>query len=63
MAFDCETGRAYGIAFVESCDASYGWCSMLGPIVRDMVHAGDASGLVIGFMTAIAQAVAVRRAS
>jgi len=57
---DCETGRAYAIAFLESCDGTYGWCSLLPQIVADMIRAGPCgttangepkvSGIVIGFM-------------
>jgi hypothetical protein len=67
-AKDCETGRAYAVAFLESCDGTNGWSSLLQQIVADMVRAGPCgtfadghpkvNGIVIGFMGAIGRALA-----
>ena len=54
---DCELGREYAQQFIASCDGTYGWGALLGPIVRDMIKSGDESGLVVGFMQEISAAV------
>jgi hypothetical protein len=42
---DCETGHAFAIEFLKSCDGSNGWASLLQSIVLDMISAGtDADG-------------------
>jgi hypothetical protein len=64
-AADCETGRAYAIEFLKSCDGTNGWRSLLPQIVMDMIRAGPtsknsfpkASGIVVGFMDTIAKAL------
>src|SRR5450759_3721906 len=53
---DCETGRAFAIEFLKSCDGTVGWVSLMGQIVTDMIDAGTiagrpkSKGIVIGFM-------------
>jgi hypothetical protein len=64
---DCQTGHAYALEFLRSCDRTVGWTSLLGQMVTDMIGAGPvetwpngrakASGLVIGFMRTISQAL------
>jgi hypothetical protein len=65
---DCETGRAFAIEFLKSCDGSVGWASLMGQIVTDMINAGTivgrwpngrpkSNGIVIGFMSVIGSAV------
>jgi len=64
---DCETGHAYAIAFLKTADGSYGWNSLLGGIVTDMIQAGSHSvsedghphfnGVVSGFMSTIGRLV------
>ena len=55
---DCETGEAFAIQFLKSCDKTNGWASLLGPIVTDMIRAGPKrSGVVIGFMSVIGRAL------
>ena len=64
---DCETGHAYGLQFLRTCDGTYGWAVILGQIVSDMIGVGpierhpdgsaSAGGLVIGFMTTISRAL------
>jgi hypothetical protein len=66
-AADCETGRAYAVAFLKSCDASIGWSSLLSNIVADMIRAGTngtfsdghpkINGVVVGFMSEIGRAL------
>jgi hypothetical protein len=34
---DCETGRAYAIEFLKTCDGSIGWSALLSPIVASMI--------------------------
>jgi hypothetical protein len=66
---DCETGREYAVRFLESCDGSIGWSSIVGQIAADMVLAGAqgslrhdgshrADGVVIGFMGTIGSVLA-----
>jgi hypothetical protein len=63
---DRETGRRYAIEFLQSCDGTVGWVTLLPQIVSDMVCAG-ASGtyadghpkvnnVVMGFMAVIGRA-------
>jgi hypothetical protein len=64
---DCETGHAYAIEFLKSCDGSVGWATLLGGIVTRMIDAGAsgrwpdgaprANGIVIGFMRVIGSAL------
>jgi hypothetical protein len=64
---DCETGRAFAIEFLKSCDKTHGWASLMQSIVADMIRAGTAgsfpnghqkvNGVVIGFMGVIGSAV------
>jgi hypothetical protein len=56
---DCETGRAFAIEFLQSCDKTYGWASLLPAIVTDMIEAGDTRnrGIVVGFMGLIGSAL------
>jgi hypothetical protein len=66
-ALDCETGQRYAVQFIESCDGSHGWSSLLQNIVADMVRAGPSgafadghpkvNGIVIGFMGGIGRAL------
>lgn len=61
---DCETGRAFAIEFLKSNDGTFGWATLLGSIVNDMIRAGPtkelwgsgrprSNGLVIGFMSVL----------
>jgi hypothetical protein len=60
---DCETGEAYAVEFLKSCDGTVGWSSLLTDIVKDMIGAGRAgtwpdggvriNGVVVGFMSRI----------
>ena len=60
---DCETGRAYAIEFLRSCDGTVGWSSLLTEIVKDMIGAGPVgtwpdggvriNGVVVGFIGTI----------
>jgi hypothetical protein len=54
---DCETGRAFAIEFLKSCDGTCGWASLMGVITRDMIKADDRSGIVIGFMRVVGSAL------
>lgn len=68
-AADCATGHRYGLAFLQTCDGTYGWGTMLGQIVADMIRAGTSgtfadgrpkvNGVVIGFMRVISEAAMV----
>jgi hypothetical protein len=55
---DCETGEAYAIEFLKTCDNSYGWASLMQSITSDMIRAGSKNGIVIGFMGVIGSALA-----
>jgi len=61
---DCEAGRALGLAFLQSCDRTHGWCALLGWIVADMISAGkpatvhQSNGLIVGFMSVLSTAIA-----
>jgi hypothetical protein len=55
---DCETGHAYAIEFLKTCDKSYGWPSLMQSITSDMIRAGSKNGIVIGFMGVIGSALA-----
>ncbi len=64
---DYETGRAYAVKFLESCDGTVGWSSLLANVVADMIGAGagtwpDGSarinGVVVGFMQTIGRQLA-----
>jgi hypothetical protein len=64
---DCETGREYAVRFLESCDGTIGWGSIVGQIVGDMILAGpdevargrkSSNGVVIGFMGVIGSVLA-----
>ena len=37
---DCETGKAYALEFLKSCDGTVGWTSLLPQIASDMISAG-----------------------
>jgi hypothetical protein len=60
---DCETGRAYAIEFLNSCDGTACWAHLLPQIVGDMIRAGPVDkdapggsypgGIVVAFMLAI----------
>jgi hypothetical protein len=60
---DCETGHAYAVAFLQTADGTYGWNTLLGCIVADMIRAGTngasadghpkVNGVVVGFMAHI----------
>ena len=65
---DCETGRAFAIEFLKSCDGTVGWASLMGKIVTDMIDADTivgrwpdgrpkSNGIVIGFMGVIGSAL------
>jgi hypothetical protein len=65
---DHNTGEAYAIEFLKSCDGSTGWTTLLPQIVGDMIGAGPEgtwpdggvriNGIVIGFMRTIGRALA-----
>jgi len=57
-AADCETGEAYAIEFVKTCDKNYGWASLMQSITSDRIRAGSKNGIVIGFMGVIGSALA-----
>ena len=52
---DCQTGRAYAVEFLKSCDGTVGWSSLLAVIVGDMIRAGPsgtfAEGRLAGSLT------------
>ena len=61
---DLELGKQCAEQFLATCDLTFGWSTLLGSIVSDMVTAGNVSGnrpngepksngLVIGFMGVI----------
>ena len=64
---DCDTGRAYAIEFLQTCDGTAGWASLLAQITADMIRAGThgafadgrqkVNGVVIGFMSTIGRAL------
>src|ERR1700694_6278346 len=64
---DCDTGAAFAIEFLKSCDKTCGWASLMQTIVADMIRAGTAgarpdgtlgvNGIVIGFMSMIGRAL------
>ncbi len=61
---DCETGQAFAIDFLKSCEGTNGWASLLRSIVLDMISAGTdadghpkAKGIIAGFMGVIGSAV------
>lgn len=67
---DCETGKAYALEFLKSCDGTVGWTSLLPQIASDMISAGpqepplpggfqNPGGIVIGFMGVIGKALAL----
>ena len=67
---DCETGRAYALQFLKTCDGTHGWTNLLANIASDMISAGpqepplpggfqNPGGIVIGFMSVIGDALAL----
>jgi hypothetical protein len=57
-AADCETGKAFAIEFLKSCDKTNGWASLMASITSDMIRAGgERSGIVVGFMSVIGRAL------
>jgi hypothetical protein len=64
---DYETGKAFAVDFLKSCDGSVGWASLMPSIVADMILAGTSgsspdgrskvNGIVIGFMSVIGRAL------
>lgn len=69
-AKDCRKGHALGLRFLETCDGSLGWASVMGPIIGDMIRRGPSGyrkdgtpqidGMVIGFALAIGEALCDR---
>jgi hypothetical protein len=58
-AADCETGHAFAIEFMKSCDGTRGWAALVGWIVFDMIKPGpETNGIIVGFMSVIGEAVA-----
>jgi hypothetical protein len=57
---DCETGRKYARAFLQSCDGTVGWSCLFRAILKGMVKAGPAGvwpdgdikldGTAVGFL-------------
>jgi hypothetical protein len=70
---DCDTGQAFAIEFLKSCDKTNGWASLMQSIVADMIRAGPSgsfangcpkvNGIVIGFMGVIGGGLAHTRKS
>jgi hypothetical protein len=60
---DCEIGHKYAVEFLNSCDGSVGWASLLQSITRDMIEREvtqerpTSNGVVIGFMGVIGAAL------
>jgi hypothetical protein len=60
---DCETGRAFAIEFLKTCDGTIGWAHVVSMIMVDMIIAGPdgvhgdgspkTNGIVIGFLGVI----------
>jgi hypothetical protein len=58
---DCETGEAFGIEFLKTCDGTYGWVAFVRWVVLDMIRAGpETNGIIVGFMGVIGQALATK---
>lgn len=64
---DCDTGAAYAIEFLRSCDGTYGWKSLMANIVMSMIRGGqqpnvepEQSGIIIGFMSTIGMALSLQ---
>jgi hypothetical protein len=56
---DCETGHAFAIEFLKSCDGTWGWAALVRWIVLDMIKAGpETNGIIVGFMSVIGDALA-----
>ena len=56
---DCETGHAFAIEFLKSCDGTWGWAALARWIVLDMIKAGpETNGIIVGFMGVIGEALA-----
>ena len=56
---DCETGHAFAIEFLKSCDGTWGWAALVRWIVLDMIKAGpETNGIIVGFMGVIGDALA-----
>jgi hypothetical protein len=64
---DCETGRAYAIEFLRSCDGTVGWSILLTEITAHMIAGGctkwpdgapRTNGIVVGFMSTIGKYLA-----
>jgi hypothetical protein len=63
---DCETGHAFAIEFLKSCDGTWAWAALVRWIIMDMIKAGpETNGIIIGFMGPIGEvlAAAMRRPS
>ena len=70
---DVETGRRYAVEFLRSCDGPFGWITLLGQIVGDMVDVGPggfwpdgkgkSNGVIIGFTAAISRALCIFNAT
>jgi hypothetical protein len=66
---DCETGHAYAVEFLKSCDGTIGWSTLLGQVIGDMIRAGPTDkyasgepkcdGVVIGFTRKIGAMVSL----
>lgn len=58
---DCERGREYAQAFLQSCDGTVGWSTLLSSIVIGMIGDHRRSlkhkGLVVGFTSEISRAL------
>jgi hypothetical protein len=66
---DCDTGAAYAIEFLRSCDGTYGWQSLMACIVKSMISAEltalrqprradlKSNGIIVGFMSVIGTAL------
>jgi len=56
---DLETGHAFAIEFLKSCDGTWGWAALVRWIVLDMIKAGpETNGIIVGFMGVIGDALA-----
>jgi hypothetical protein len=59
-SYDCAVGETFAIKFLQSCDGSLGWSTLMSQITLDMILAGPSkdTGLIIGFMGTIGKFLA-----
>ena len=57
---DCETGHAFAIEFLKTCDGTWGWAALVRWIVLDMIKAGpETNGIIVGSMGVIGDVLAM----